>query len=147
MAEDVVLLHLERALGRELTRRGVRVQHVVRRRAGAAALEAVGKKPPTVRAELERARRFEEAVLAEDGEAAAELTGAARVGHVAVALDLERVLRLDHLDGVVREVDDAAAAGVDAVFRRAAAPGAEQKFEKHEGAALGVVATEADAGV
>src|SRR5262249_60189600 len=111
MPEHVALPDLERALGREVVWRHVGVQHVVRRRAGVAALEAVGEKAPAIRAELERARRLEKPVLPEDGEATAELPRAARVRDVAVALDEERGLGLDHLDGVVREVDDAAAAG------------------------------------
>ena len=147
VAEDVAVPDLERALARELARVRVGVQDIVGRRAGAAAGQAVGQEAAAVGAELERARPLEKAVLARDGEAPAELAGAARVGDVAVALDQERVLGLDHLDRVVREVDDAAAAGVHAVPGRAAAPGAEEELEEHEGPALRVVAAEAHAGV
>ena len=89
-----------------------------------------------------------EAVLADQRQPAAELAGAARVGHdsrsagsrigYSASIDLDRV---------VGEVHDRAAAGVDAVPRRPAAPRAEQELEEHERPPLGVVAAEADAGV
>src|SRR5437773_12467825 len=98
-------------------------------------------------AELERPFRLEKAILALQGEAAAELAGAARVGQVAVALDHERALGLDDLDRIVREVDDGAAARVDTVPGRAPSPGAEEELEEHKRPPLGVVAPEAHARV
>ena len=71
-------------------------------------------------------------VLADEREAAAELPGAARVRDVAVLADAERLLGLDDLDRVVREVDDRAAAAVDAVPVGTAAPAAVQELDEHE---------------
>src|SRR5262249_56271971 len=78
---------------------------------------------------------------------ASMLARASGVRHVAVALDEERVLRLDHLDGIVGKVDHARAAGIDAVPSGAAAPGAEEELEEHEWPPLAIVAAEADAAV
>src|SRR5215470_2114108 len=119
VAEDVAAMQRERALrGEGLRRRRAGIQEVSRRRPLASSLQPVRQMLPAVGAELERALGLLEAVLADQREAAAEPPGATGIGEITVALDADRVLGLDHLDGVVRKIHDRAAAGVDPVLRR-----------------------------
>src|SRR5262249_49905690 len=115
--------------------------------AGATAREAVGEVAAAIRAKLQRTRGLEEAVLPFHGEPAPMLARTSGVRHVAVALNEERILRLDHLDRIVGEVDHARAAGVHAVLGGSPAPGAEEELEEYERPPLAIVAAEADAGV
>src|SRR6266567_5483584 len=147
MTEDVALPDLQSALGRQLPPIAVGVEDIVGGRALSAPGQAIRQKAAAIGPELERARRLQEAVLANDGEPAAMLPRPARVRHVAVALDTERIFGFDHLDRVVGEVDHARAAGIHAVPGGPPAPGAEEKLEEHEGPPLAIVAAEADAGV
>src|SRR6266850_384869 len=147
MAEHVALPDLQRALARQLTPLPVGVEDVVGGRARPAPCQAVGQKAAAIGPELERPHRLQEAILADDGQAAAMLPRPARVWHIAIALDAERILGLDHLDRVVGEVDHARAAGVHAVLGGPPAPGAEEKLEEDERSPLAIVAAEADARV
>src|SRR5215469_673040 len=100
-----------------------------------------------VGAQLQNALLGKEAVLPHERQPAAKLARAAAVRNIAVAFNPQRIFGLDDLDRVVREIDDGAGRRVDAVLRRASAPGPEQKFEEHKGPSLGVVAAKADPGV
>src|SRR5262245_37095300 len=112
MAEHVALPDLERALARQLAAVAVGIEHVVRRRAWPTPREPVGQMLAAIRAKLQGARDLEEAVLALHGEPTPMLARASGVRHIAIALDEERILRLDHLDGVVGEIHHARAAGI-----------------------------------
>src|SRR5262249_47377680 len=147
MAEHVAPADLESALARKLAALTVGIQHIVRRRARPAAREPVGQVLPAVRAGLERARGLHAAVLPPHRAATPSPARAPGIGRVAVALEEERVLRLDPLDGIVGEVDHAGAAGVHAVLGGPPTPRAEEELEEHEGPPLPIVAAEADAGV
>jgi len=111
------------------------------------AAQAIRQVSAAVAAQLQYRLLLEEPIVAHQRETTAEHAGTARVGKIPIALDAQRRFGFDDFDRVVGEVDDAACRGVLAVVRRASAPGAEQELEKDEGAAIRVIAAEADPGI
>ena len=100
-----------------------------------------------VGADLEHAFPFEEAVVAQERHAAAELAGARLVGDELVGQELDRLFGLGDLDRVRGHVGEHVRVAVEAVGERPCAPGAAGEIDIDEGLAVGVIAADRDAGV
>ena len=119
-------------------------QHVARaaaRRAAVAARRADGTRRSERIVSTARSREYPE--LPHVREAAAEPPGAARVGDEPVRGHLERQVRLDQLDRLVREVRERVGDSLQAVLARPCAPGADDHLGHHERPAV-LVAAERD---
>jgi len=99
---------------------------------------------PTIRPQLKERFLLEEAVLAYDGQAAAEASGAAGVGKEAVALDANGIVGLDLLHWHIAEVGCDWAVPVEAVSRGTGTPPARDEVHEDERAAVSSAAADRD---
>ncbi len=147
MAEHVALVDRHRELRGDEPVVGVRIEIVLGRAPGAAAIKAERPVIAAVRAHLQHRFVLEETIVAPERNAAAEFAGAGLVGHEFVSRDRQRHFGLGDLDRLRRHVRHHVRVAVEPVGPRAAAPGAAGEIHIDERLARLVVAADRDAGV